>query len=159
MRVRECPVCGKKFEQDHGNRKYCGAECRKAGERERKRRHYRRHREEKLAQCRLWRKEHKEFLKEYNRKYYWAHRERILKRSKNWREANPERLKAYQAERRRLIKEGKIEPKKAARKLSPKERQIRADGSESYALSRQKPLGCNFKGDCLNCPLEACVEE
>ena len=69
--TRECKLCGKAFKPKNGNQEYCSYKCRRIADapkhRERCRKNYYKHREERIEKAKA---------------YYQAHKETILKRQK-----------------------------------------------------------------------------
>lgn len=53
--------------------------------------YYLKHRKERIAQVKEWRKSNKDKMQEYEKNYYWKHRDECLKKSTEWGKNNPEK--------------------------------------------------------------------
>ena len=53
--------------------------------------YYLKHRKERIAQVKEWRKSNKDKMTEYEKTYYWKHRDKCLEKNKAWANANPEK--------------------------------------------------------------------
>lgn len=53
--------------------------------------YYLKHRKERIAQVKEWRKSNKDKMAEYEKAYYWNHRDKCLEKNKAWASANPEK--------------------------------------------------------------------
>lgn len=98
---RKCPVCGKMFDPNQHNQKYCSKECYRVISNKRSKKYYHDHKKECQERMNQWRREHPHLIKMYNKKYKDTHRESIsamaLERSRKWRSENPERYKEQYA--------------------------------------------------------------
>lgn len=78
--IKKCKLCGKEFEPNKHQQKYCSSECSEEAIRKQRQQYY---------------LEHKEKMNEYNRKWKKANKEKMNEYNRQWREANKEKCREY----------------------------------------------------------------
>ena len=78
--MKKCKWCGRTFEPNYGNQKYCSVECRNQAQRskydnEYYREYYRNHREAVKKSRKKYYAANQDRIREHNRNYYWQNKE------------------------------------------------------------------------------------
>jgi hypothetical protein len=87
--------------------------------------YYLKHRKERIAQVKEWRKSNKDKMQEYEKNYYWKHRDECLKKSTEWGKNNPEKRresgrKCYRKHAKEYNRK-QVESRRAKREATRKE--------------------------------------
>ena len=94
-----CPICGREFETNAPNRKYCGTDCAKIAQARRKKHwldnNYEYNKMRQREYQRKYRREGGEVYKEHRRKYYQSHKEEFRAYAKKYYQEHHDEMKEY----------------------------------------------------------------